>query len=253
MSPSYDSVKRNGTHFSAGLKSTKRLKAHCHRVSPWLLSSADLSVWQRLRVECCRAEHDFQPETLDIWVGTRPKPHLTCMFPHGLAPAAFVEEQTFKALHSHARVTWFTAKNISQSEQGAADDGVKQLLWLMLVIWLGHKWSRLQGIECVSGINHKTRVSKWNSRSNMPPTLFHKLFNKRNGFTPPPKCDKDESAFRYVWIFTFTLHLRHLPDALIHNNLETCLWYWFTRLWTEYYRSKKLFYLLPNGFSAPPQ
>ncbi|XP_058271154.1 folliculin-interacting protein 1 isoform X3 [Hemibagrus wyckioides] len=29
----------------------------------------------------------------------------------------------------------------------------------------------------------------------MPPTLFHKLFNKRNGFTPPPKCDKDESAF----------------------------------------------------------
>ncbi|XP_017347832.1 folliculin-interacting protein 1 isoform X3 [Ictalurus punctatus] len=29
----------------------------------------------------------------------------------------------------------------------------------------------------------------------MPPTLFHKLFNKRNVFTPPPKCDKDESAF----------------------------------------------------------
>ncbi|KAB5549086.1 hypothetical protein PHYPO_G00063230 [Pangasianodon hypophthalmus] len=29
----------------------------------------------------------------------------------------------------------------------------------------------------------------------MPPTLFHKLFNKRNAFTPPSKCDKDESAF----------------------------------------------------------
>ncbi|XP_053334181.1 folliculin-interacting protein 1 isoform X2 [Clarias gariepinus] len=29
----------------------------------------------------------------------------------------------------------------------------------------------------------------------MPPTLFHKLFNKKNVFTPPPKSDKDESAF----------------------------------------------------------
>ncbi|TTU76953.1 Folliculin-interacting protein 1 [Bagarius yarrelli] len=29
----------------------------------------------------------------------------------------------------------------------------------------------------------------------MPPTLFHKLFNKRNGFTPPQKCDKDDCAF----------------------------------------------------------
>ncbi|XP_060791830.1 folliculin-interacting protein 1 isoform X4 [Neoarius graeffei] len=28
----------------------------------------------------------------------------------------------------------------------------------------------------------------------MPPTLFHKLFNKRNAFTLPPKCDKDEST-----------------------------------------------------------
>lgn len=33
----------------------------------------------------------------------------------------------------------------------------------------------------------------------MPPTLFHKLFNKRNASTPPLKCDKDESAPRYVW------------------------------------------------------
>ncbi|XP_026796887.1 folliculin-interacting protein 1 isoform X2 [Pangasianodon hypophthalmus] len=31
----------------------------------------------------------------------------------------------------------------------------------------------------------------------MPPTLFHKLFNKRNAFTPPSKCDKDESAFSW--------------------------------------------------------
>ncbi|KAI5096414.1 folliculin-interacting protein 1 [Silurus meridionalis] len=32
----------------------------------------------------------------------------------------------------------------------------------------------------------------------MPPTLFHKLFNKRNAFTPPPKCDKDGAVFS-IW------------------------------------------------------
>ena len=32
----------------------------------------------------------------------------------------------------------------------------------------------------------------------MPPTLFHKLFNKKNAFSPPPKCNKDDPAFRYV-------------------------------------------------------
>ncbi|XP_017560768.1 folliculin-interacting protein 1 isoform X1 [Pygocentrus nattereri] len=31
----------------------------------------------------------------------------------------------------------------------------------------------------------------------MPPTLFHKLFNKRNAFSPPPKCNKDDPAFSW--------------------------------------------------------
>uniref|UniRef100_W5MW78 Folliculin interacting protein 1 n=1 Tax=Lepisosteus oculatus TaxID=7918 RepID=W5MW78_LEPOC len=31
----------------------------------------------------------------------------------------------------------------------------------------------------------------------MPPTLFQKLFNKRNAFSPPPKCAKDEQTFSW--------------------------------------------------------
>ncbi|XP_062867486.1 folliculin-interacting protein 1 isoform X2 [Trichomycterus rosablanca] len=31
----------------------------------------------------------------------------------------------------------------------------------------------------------------------MPPTLFQKLFNKRNAFSPLPKCQKDEPAFSW--------------------------------------------------------
>ncbi|XP_036380038.1 folliculin-interacting protein 1 isoform X1 [Megalops cyprinoides] len=31
----------------------------------------------------------------------------------------------------------------------------------------------------------------------MPPTLFQKLFNKRNAFSPPPKCTKDDHS--YSW------------------------------------------------------
>lgn len=32
----------------------------------------------------------------------------------------------------------------------------------------------------------------------MPPTLFQKLFNKRNALSPPPRSSKDDPAFRYV-------------------------------------------------------
>ncbi|XP_035637509.1 folliculin-interacting protein 1-like isoform X1 [Oncorhynchus keta] len=31
----------------------------------------------------------------------------------------------------------------------------------------------------------------------MPPTLFHKLFNKRNAFSPPPRCNKEDPAFSW--------------------------------------------------------
>ncbi|XP_026090008.1 folliculin-interacting protein 1-like isoform X3 [Carassius auratus] len=31
----------------------------------------------------------------------------------------------------------------------------------------------------------------------MPPTLFHKLFNKRNAFSPPAKCNKDDVVFSW--------------------------------------------------------
>uniref|UniRef100_A0A4W5N5C1 Folliculin interacting protein 1 n=1 Tax=Hucho hucho TaxID=62062 RepID=A0A4W5N5C1_9TELE len=31
----------------------------------------------------------------------------------------------------------------------------------------------------------------------MPPTLFHKLFNKRNSFSPPPRCNKEDPAFSW--------------------------------------------------------
>ncbi|XP_066502197.1 folliculin-interacting protein 1 isoform X2 [Hoplias malabaricus] len=31
----------------------------------------------------------------------------------------------------------------------------------------------------------------------MPPTLFHKLFNKKSAFSPPPKCNKDDPAFSW--------------------------------------------------------
>lgn len=99
------------------------------------------------------------------------------------------------------------------------NSGDMRLVWLMLVIWLGQEWSRLQQIISLSEINWKTRVLKWNSRLNMPPTLFHKLFNKRNVFTPPPKCDKDKSAFRYAWIFTLW---RFLADNLIQGDLQMC-------------------------------
>lgn len=154
-------------------------------------------------------------------------------------------------------ITWFTAKNISQSEQEVVDGGVKQLVWVIPVIWLGHKWSRFQRIERASGIHQKTRILKWNSRSNMPPTLFHKLFNKRNVFTPPPKCDKDESAFRYVWIFTLAVFDRrpYLPQ-----RLKPQLSQWIHRdtgslghrlkvpsVW------KLLIIIYYWGFSAPPQ
>lgn len=50
----------------------------------------------------------------------------------------------------------------------------------------------------------------------MPPTLFHKLFNKKNVFTPPPKSDKDESAFRYG-MDIYILH--RVADALIQGDL----------------------------------
>ncbi|KAK6317429.1 hypothetical protein J4Q44_G00128290 [Coregonus suidteri] len=31
----------------------------------------------------------------------------------------------------------------------------------------------------------------------MPPTLFQKLFNKRNSFSPPPRCNKEDPAFSW--------------------------------------------------------
>ncbi|KAM3869631.1 folliculin-interacting protein 1 [Diretmus argenteus] len=31
----------------------------------------------------------------------------------------------------------------------------------------------------------------------MPPTLFQKLFNKRNAFSPPPRCSKEDPAFSW--------------------------------------------------------
>ncbi|KAG5843304.1 hypothetical protein ANANG_G00149370 [Anguilla anguilla] len=32
----------------------------------------------------------------------------------------------------------------------------------------------------------------------MPPTLFQKLFNKRNAFSPPPKCTKDDHSYSWT-------------------------------------------------------
>lgn len=78
----------------------------------------------------------------------------------------------------------------------------------MPVIWLWHPWRQLQGTRFVLGFKKKSLYVSNLIWYKMPPTLFQKLFNKRNAFSsPPPRCNKEDPVFRYLFILCVCLQL----------------------------------------------
>jgi len=55
----------------------------------------------------------------------------------------------------------------------------------------------------------------------MAPTLFHKLFNKKNALSPPAKSSKEDQVFRYVSSFRRAHISSHTLQCVLYFSEDT--------------------------------